>query len=102
MTTAARKVKPGSEVAVFSLKKKEKAEKQQASAFVNWAIPQANGEMYKGGKGFAIYDNDYTSRQERTLIALAEKHGGSVELTMKVTVVLNKPVEVDLDSFLFN
>jgi hypothetical protein len=78
--------------------------KNRARAFVNWSVPKADGSGYiHGDRGFPIFQNpEYPSPREDLLIALAEKHGGSVELTMKVRVTLAdyKGRELSVDDIL--
>jgi len=90
MTTTIEKKKP-----VLEKKAKKKAT-IKAAGFLNWELPLANGGTYKSSKGFPIFGNpEYPNPQEDKLIELARSQGGSVELTMKVRVVLNTPAEPD-------
>lgn len=69
-----------------------KPAKQKAVAFFNWEVPLKTGGTYRGDRGFAIFKNpDYPSAKEDWLVDLAERHGGTVELTMKVRITLNQP-----------
>lgn len=71
-------------------KKTAKPEKQKAVAFFNWEVPLKSGGTYRCDKGFPIFQNpEYPSSKEDWLIDLAKKHGGSVELTMRVRINLN-------------
>ena len=78
---------------------KKAVKENKAVAFLNWAIPTKNGGEVKGDKGFPIFQNPaYPSAKEDMLINLAQQHGGSVELTMKVRISLNRQApEVDLN-----
>jgi len=79
---------------------------KKAAAFVNWSIPMADGTYVKASKGFTIFQNDkYPNKHEDMLIALAQKHGGSVEVTMKCRIVLNRTKdigELDLGDIVVN
>jgi len=73
----------------------------ESKAFVNWVVKNADGSIaLKSSKGFPLQGHpDYPNKQEDALIALAEKHGGSVSLIMHVSVNLNtKGQEINLDS----
>ena len=77
------------------------AEKHKSKAFVNWNIMDDLGNIVlKSSKGFPLQGHpDYPNKQEDALIALAEKHGGSVQLCMNVSVNLNtSDEEINLDS----
>lgn len=73
-------------------------------AFLNWGAINKKGEVaLKGSKGFAIFDNQYTSKQEKQLVKLAEKNGGEITIPMTVTIRLNAPQEaadLDVDDFI--
>jgi hypothetical protein len=73
----------------------KQTEKEKAVAFVNWQV----GNI-RSSKGFALYDNQYATAEEKVLIALAEKHGGTVTIKAELRIVLNKekPASYDLDS----
>lgn len=74
---------------------KKVVEKQTPKGFVNWAIPLNSGGVYTSSKGFPIYQNPkFVNKQEDYLLALAEKHGGEVTVTMKVTVKLYTPAVI--------
>jgi len=79
---------------------------KKAVAFVNWALPMADGTYVKAAKGFTIFQNaKYPNKHEDMLIALAQKHGGSVEVTMKCRIVINKTRdigELDLSDIVVN
>jgi len=81
-------------------------EKRRASAFVNWALPMADGSFVKASKGFTIFqDPKFPNAHEDKLVALAEKHGGSVEITLKCRIVLNRTKdigELDLGDIVVN
>jgi len=68
---------------------------KKAAAFVNWSLPMSDGTYVKASKGFTIFQNaKYPNKHEDMLIALAEKHGGSVEVTMKCRIVINKTKDI--------
>jgi len=72
--------------------------KPKAKAFVNWAIPLKDGTEFKSDKGFPIFQNpDYPNPKEDKLIALAEKHGGTVVVTMIATIRLNTGASEDIN-----
>jgi hypothetical protein len=79
---------------------------KKAAAFVNWSLPMSDGSYVKASKGFTIFQNEkYPNKHEDMLIALAEKHGGSVEVTMKCRIVINKTKdigELNLDDIAVN
>ena len=77
-------------------KKGTVVKKNTAKGFLNWSIPMADGGSYRSSKGFPIFQNpEYPNPEEDTLIELAKEHGGIIELTMKVRVVLiDKPATV--------
>jgi len=80
---------------------KPTAEKHESKAFVNWVVKNADGSIaLKSSKGFPLQGHpDYPNKHEDALIALAEKHGGSVQLVMHVSVNLNtKGADIDLES----
>lgn len=70
-------------------------EKDRAVAFVNWSV----GSI-RSSKGFALYDNQYTTAEEAALVALAKKHGGSVRVKAEFRIILHNdaPKTFDLDS----
>ena len=68
---------------------------KKAAAFVNWSLPMSDGTYVKASKGFTIFQNEkYPNKHEDMLIALAQKHGGSVEVTMKCRIVINKTKDI--------
>ena len=81
-------------------------EKRRASAFVNWSLPMSDGTYIKASKGFTIFqDPKFPNAHENMLVTLAEKHGGSVELTLKCRIVINKTKdigELNLDDIVIN
>ena len=91
-------------MAIVNKKNNTEAPATQAQAFCNWTALDKNGvEAIKSSKGFAIFDNQYTSKQERMLVDLATKNGGEITLNMKVVIRLNEQkdaAEVDLSNFL--
>ena len=63
----------------------------KVEAFFNWTALNKHGEeAIRSGKGFAIFDNQYTTRQERQLVELAQKNGGEITMNCVVTVRVNK------------
>lgn len=86
------------------LKKKEAPkEKNKAAAFMNWELPLKSGRVYKGGKGFPIFQNpEYPNPQEDFLVELAKGQGGMCELTLRVRIVINTPNEApDMKEIVF-
>lgn len=81
-------------------------EKNNAVAFVNWALPMADGSFRRSSKGFPIFQNPkYPNKQEDVLVALAKKHGGSVTVTMECRIMLNtsgNTEDFDLDNIVIN
>ena len=69
-------------------------EKQKAVAFVNWEIPGI-----KSSRGFALYENEYTTPEEAALIALAQRDG-TIQLSATLTVVeaKEKPKSYDISN----
>lgn len=64
---------------------------KKVAAFVNWSVPMGDGTFIKAAKGFTIFqDEKYPNKHEDMLVALAEKHGGSVEVNLKCRIVINK------------
>jgi hypothetical protein len=78
--------------------------KNRAKAFFNWSVPKADGSgMIRCDRGLPIFQNpEYPSSKEDLLIALAEKHGGSVEVTMTVRIQLTdaQPQKLTVDDIL--
>ena len=69
----------------------EASPKNKAVAFVNWAIPRSGGGMFRGSKGFPLFQNpEYPNQEEDALIELCRKHNGYVEVTMKCRICLNE------------
>jgi hypothetical protein len=74
--------------------KRNTKEKQQAVGFINWRSTGLNPK-----KGFPLYDNEYTSEEERALLELAKRHGGTISLNAVFTVrVATEKPEIDLDA----
>lgn len=76
-------------------------EKHQAKAFINWMIrdPKTGNVVLKSSRGLVLQGHpDYPNKIEDALIAKAEACGGSFKTTMEVSINLNQPVEIDLDS----
>jgi len=64
----------------------------RAKAFLNWSLVAVGGQIVKSDKGLPIWQNPkYPSAKEDLLVELAEEHGGTVELDMKVRISLNTP-----------
>jgi hypothetical protein len=83
----------------------KKAAEAKAAALANaLETDNTNAAQPKNrARAFPIFQNpEYPSPREDLLIALAEKHGGSVELTMKVRVTLAdyKGRELSVDDIL--
>jgi len=71
-------------------------ESNKAVAFLNWSVPTTTGTL-NSRKGFPIFQNpEYPNAEEDILIALARKHGGYVEVTMKCRICLNEKRESSL------
>ena len=70
--------------------------KDKAVAFVNWTV----GSIHSS-KGFPVFDNQYTTKEEQALVDLARKHGGSVKVRAELRIVLNtaneRPEEYNID-----
>lgn len=69
--------------------------KDRAIAFVNWTV----GGI-RSSKGFALYDNQYTTTEEAALVELAKKHGGTVRVMAELRIIISgdKPESYDIDS----
>lgn len=82
------------------------SENNRAVAFVNWALPMADGSMLKASKGFTIFQNPkYPNKHEDVLVELARKHGGIVEIDLKCRIMINKSTDIsaiDLDSIIIH
>lgn len=80
-------------------KKKEKGpqaakEKQKPIAYVNWEIRDADGNVaIRSSKGFAIFDNEHLTIEERALVDLAISNDGSakVDAELRIIVAQEKP-----------
>ena len=83
----------GKKEAGFTKKTGDTKTAPKVVGFVNWSIA-TQGDDIRSSKGFPIFDNpEYPNKQEDLLIDLAKANGGSVQLTMKVNVVLNKSTD---------
>jgi hypothetical protein len=74
-------------------------EKQKAVAFVNYELKDADGNrILRSNKGFPIYDNEYTTVEEKALVDLAKSHDGSVIVAaeLRIVVAQEKPESIDL------
>lgn len=69
-------------------------EKAKAKAFFNWTIFNKDGSktVLRSGKGFAMFENEYSTREEKALIDLAQKSAdGSVVINnCQIRIVLNQ------------
>lgn len=78
--------------APVAVKKPVKAkEKQKAVAFVNWETLQQTDDgrpVLRSHKGFALFDNEHLTREERALIDLAKKNDGVAEINVKMKIVI--------------
>ena len=71
-------------------KKTKSTSKPSAAAFLNWSIVTPTGKRIRCDKGLPLFQNpEYPSAREDMLVELAEANGGSIKLTMEVTVALN-------------
>lgn len=72
----------------------ETTESNSIVAFVNWSLLKTDGSFIKASRGFPIFQNPrYPNYQEDLLVKLAKEHGGSMEVTMRCRVVINKARE---------
>ena len=68
--------------------------KQKCLGFVNWQVGNIRSR-----KGFALFDNEYLTREDQALLDLAAQHGGSVTIKAELRISLNQePKELDLSS----
>jgi hypothetical protein len=76
-------------------------EKKKPIGYVNWEINNADGTVaLRSGRGFAIYDDKYTSVEERELINLAINNvdnpgSAKVVATLRVIVAKEKATSID-------
>ena len=73
--------------------------KDKAVAFVNWRIADANGEtLLRSSKGFPIFDNEFTTLEEKALVALAKQNGdtATVVAEMRIMIAHEKPDSLDI------
>lgn len=74
-------------------------EKAKAVAFVNWRIANDEGEtLLRSTKGFSLFDNEYLTLEEKALIELARKNGGSATVKAELRIVIHqdKPETLDI------
>ena len=74
-------------------------EKTKAIAFVNWRIAGKDGEtLLRSSKGFPIFDNEFTSLEEKALVELAKQHGdtATVMAEMRIIIAQEKPESLDI------
>ena len=107
MTTATRIAKPASTITPIVPVETPAKAANKAVAFVNWSLPTSDGKAIRSSKGLPIFQNpEYPNPQEDLLVALAEKHGGNVEVTMKIRICLNHKMDLAdtglLDSIVIN
>ena len=60
---------------------KRAEEKSKVLGFVNWKVGEVTSR-----RGFPIMDNQYLSKEDKELIAFAEKHGGTVKVRAELTI----------------
>jgi hypothetical protein len=82
---------------------KQNTEKQKAKAFVNYRIPDPNNpeeNLLRSSKGFPVYDNQYTTLEEKALIELAEANGGTAVIMAELRIVIaqEKPERLDISA----
>lgn len=70
-------------------------DKAKPIAFINWAIKNAAGEVVlKSSKGFSLFDNEYLTLEERTLVDLAKDNDGVATIAgveLRVVLAVEKP-----------
>lgn len=74
--------------------------KQKPLAFVNWETVQKDEQGFpvlRSSRGFAIFDNEHTSREEKALVQLAKDNDGSAIVTMDLRIIIpqEKPENID-------
>lgn len=73
--------------------------KAKAVAFVNWRIPNADGEtLLRSTKGFSLFDNEYLTLEEKALIQLAKDNGGSATVMCEMRIVIHQDKPESLDT----
>ena len=81
----------------FMKKKAKKKAANKAVAFFNWAVPLADGGIFKCKKGLPIFNNPkYPNPHEQKLVELAKKNGGSITMNMTVTINILKDEKAEL------
>ena len=63
--------------------------KNKTVAFGNWNILDPDDltvVQLRGNKGFALRENEHTSKGEQSLIDLARANGGTAEVLMRMTI----------------
>ena len=73
--------------------------KQKALAYVNWAINDDEGNpILRSVRGFALFDNDYLTLEDKALIQLAADNGGSaiVNAELRIIIAQEKPEKLDI------
>ena len=74
------------------------AEKQKPIAYVNWRLPDADGEtVIRSTRGFSLFDNEYLTLEDKALVQLAKDNGGTVivQAEFRITVAQEKPETLD-------
>lgn len=74
-------------------------EKEKAIGFVNWRIADEIGEtLIRSSKGFALYDNKFSTLEEKALFDLAVANGGTaiVAAELRIIVAQEKPDHLDI------
>lgn len=78
----------------------KKESKIETLGFINPRILNADGEvLHKSNRGYAITNSERfpTTKFDKMLLALAEKHDGEVTINMQCTIRLNKSDDTPLD-----
>jgi hypothetical protein len=96
-------LKPAPVKPVAPLKPTLAKEKAKAVAFVNWAIPSSTDPTkyaLRSTKGFSLFNNEYLTLEEKALIELAHKNGGSVEVNavLRIVIHVEKPESLDISN----
>jgi hypothetical protein len=99
MSAPAKAVRPAKPLA----KKPVTAEKSKVLGYVNYDLITVDEDgnetsVLKSFKGFPIFDNRYTTREERGLIAFATENGGTGHhlARLRIQVATEAPKEADI------
>lgn len=77
---------------------KPAAEKQKPVAFVNWRIAdEDDNTQLRSTRGFSMFDNEYLTLEDKALIELARKNGGTavVKAELRIVISQEKPEKLD-------